>query len=146
MLVVRRPSEELAHVGGLYNAFITIFDSKTKKILTKTESLVADAGSIELYQCNKGTFIFFSGSVTYQGWSTFSAELYQVKDKIFQKVWPEEKLELDKGDNLWVVPKPNKVEVYKRVITESKTNSIIPEYEMVYDYDLNWDTNTCRFE
>lgn len=143
MLVVRRPREELAHAQGFYNAFVAIFDSKTKKILTETKALGADAGDIELYQCIEGTFIFFSGSVTYQGWSTFDVGLYQNKDKIFQKVWPE-KSEIDKWENLWVVSKPNKVEVYERIVEKADFNP--PPYKMVYSYDLNWDTNTCRFE
>jgi len=144
MLVVRRPREELAHAQGFYNAFVAIFDSKTKKILTETKALGGDTGDIELYQCNKGTFVFFSGTVTYQGWSTFDVGLYQVKDKIFQKVWPE-KSEIDKWENLlWVVPKQNKIEVYERIIGKSDFNP--PPYEMVYAYDLNWNTNTCRFE
>jgi len=160
LLIVRRPRDELVHAEGFYQAFLTVFDVEGKEILTETMALVGDEGKIALYNCKEGTFVFFTGSVTYQGWMEGGVSLYKIKDRKFEEIWPE-----DEDKEIWVLnriiePKEDRLVVYERekiepdfvcptqchYISIYRPGSAMYSYAFVYSYDLYWNSNTCSFE
>jgi len=160
LLIVRRPMDELVHVEGFYQAFLTVFDIEGKEILTETMALAGDEGKIALYNCKEGTFVFFTGSRTYQGWMEGGVSLYKIKDRKFEEIWPE-----DEDKEIWVLnriiePKEDRLVVYERekiepdfvcptqchYISIYRPGSAMYSYAFVYSYDLYWNSNTCSFE
>ena len=157
LLVIRRPMDELVHLEGFYRAFLAVFDIEGTEILTETMILGGDEGKITLYNCRKGTFVFYTGSTTVTGWTQGWTSLYQVKDKKFEEIWPENK-------KVWnqriVEPKEDRIVVYERERIGQdfvcptqclRTNIVrpdgaIPSYSFVYSHDLYWNSHTCSFE
>jgi len=156
LFIVKRPTEELDHEEGFYNAYLAVFDLKGENILTETFLITADEGKITLYNCKEGTFLLFTGSVTYQGWIDGAVGLYRVKNKKFEKVWPDEK-DNDAWADRIADPKEDKIEVYVRktgidsnfncptkCLNQSSEN-VNPGFVFIYSFDLNWNQNTCSF-
>lgn len=70
LVVVRRPPGEPAHAEGLYQAYLAVFDSAGQEMLTGVNRLTADEGDIHFFAGSDGrSYVFFSGSVTFQGWT-----------------------------------------------------------------------------
>lgn len=158
LVIVRRPSEELTHSEGFYNAFLAVFDLKGENILTENFLIKADEGKITLYNCKAGTFILFTGSTISQGWVDGAISLYKAKDKKFERVWPSQKDLSDTWTDRIAESKEDKIEIYVRKTgiesnfvcptkcLNSSPDNVTPNFVFIYSFDMFWDKNTCFFQ
>lgn len=144
------------HAAGIYHAWLAVFDSDTKKILSEPIGLLADGGEINFYGCKGKTYILFTSSVGGQGLVMAGLELFEFKNNKIDRVWHWD------SDTTIAETDGDKIAIYELQSTSSdfkcptKCLWETPSYEeggevfsgsvYIYSYDFSWDGNLCRFE
>lgn len=140
LLVVTRPSEELSHAEGFYNAHAAVFDEAGRRVISGVLHLTADEGRISLFQGRGISYLFYAGSVTYNGWTEWEGGLFQAGDKWVQ-VWPEE-------PGYWK-DKAIEIQDTELVISERKltpdSGKVMPDYKYVFSHKLRWNEKEATF-
>jgi hypothetical protein len=90
LAVVRRPPDELAHAQGFYNAYVGVFDAQEQTLLSPVNLFAADEGFINLFQGRTRTYVFFSGRVTFQGWTSWTGALFRATADRWTETWPRD--------------------------------------------------------
>jgi len=141
LVVVKRPEEQLAHAQGFYNAYLAVFEKNNQRIVSTTQLFAADEGYIGVFRGQDKAFVFFAGSITYQGWTTWAGGLYSINETSWDEVWPRD---ADFWENRAVKIAEDKIVLYKR-LTSNPKGSLIPESKFVKDKELLWDKSIEEF-
>ena len=140
LLVVTRPSEELSHAEGFYNAHAAVFDETGRRLISGVLHLTADEGRISLFQGRGISYLFYAGSVTYNGWTEWEGGLFQAGDNWVQ-VWP--------GEPGYWKDKAIEIQDNELLISERKvipdSRKVMPEYQYVFSYKLRWNEKEATF-
>ncbi|MEL7650039.1 MAG: hypothetical protein AAGU76_18305 [Sedimentibacter sp.] len=149
LVVVRRPSIELSHIGGFYNAYMAVFDNSSGKIISEVKLFSVDEGNYRIFDSRGISYIFFAGSTIYQGWSNWYGGLWQAGLTWTMK-WPKD-LENQEYYDFW---KDRAVEIgedtikilQRKVFPLKDKNQVMPDYTWEYIEKLQWDKENGRFK
>lgn len=133
MVLVRRPADELAHAQGFYNAYLAVFNVHDGKMVTPVLHCVADEGAMQIFSGQRHNYLFFAGSTTYQGWSSWEGALYRITATAWEKVWPE----ASDWENRAVQIGQDRLLVYRMELLP-RENTLIPDCRYVLDMELVW--------
>lgn len=140
LVAVYRPG--VAHAEGLYHLYMAVFDNENGELLSEVMHFFADEGKYRLFESQGKAYVFFAGSVTYQGWTEWDGGLWEA-GSTWKKKWPEvneywkdKAIEFDQHG----------LKVLKRELLPKKNNSgAIPDYLWEYAYSLYWDESDATF-
>lgn len=148
LVVVRRLSNEASHVGGLYNAYMAVFDNLSGKIISEVKLFSVDEGNYHIFDSQGISYIFFAGNTTYQGWSNWYGGLWQVGLKWTMK-WPKEyenQEYYDYWENRAVEIGENDIKIFQRKVLPLKyKDQVMPDYTWEYVETLQWDKENGSF-
>jgi hypothetical protein len=149
LVVVRRPSDELSHAEGFYNAYMAVFDNSSSKIISEVKLFNVDDGKYRILDGQGISYIFFAGSTTYQGWSNWYGGLWQAGSKWTMK-WPkgaEDKEYYDYWENRAVDMDTDVTKILERKVLPLKNQGqTIPDYTWEYSESLVWDAQNENFK
>ncbi len=140
LAVVYRPGT--AHAEGFYHLYMAVFDNERGSMLSETAHFFADHGSYKIFQSRDKDYVFFAGSVTYNGLTEWDGGLWEAGAP-WKKKWPE-------TDEYW----QNKaiefdqygLRVRKRKLLPKKDDGgVIPDYVWDYAYSLSWNEDEAVF-
>lgn len=148
LVVVRRPSDELSHVEGFYNAYMGVFDNKSGNMISEVKLFSVDEGEYKFFESKGISYIFFSGSTTYQGYSNWYGGLWQVGSKWTMK-WPaasENNEYYDFWQNRAVEVNNYGINILERkLLPKEDTNQTIPNYTFELSKKMYWDKEMGEF-
>lgn len=130
--------KDVPHAGGLDRTVAAIYDADTYKVKNQ-KTLIADSVSIELLaDAGQRNYVLFIGSVTYQGYSSCSIELFQVeKDKWISKALSPETFA---GNNAYSFSN-GALQVFELSYSDTPVHN---HYN--YKYTLFWDAAEAAFK
>ncbi|WP_366923654.1 hypothetical protein MFMK1_000564 [Metallumcola ferriviriculae] len=140
LVVVKRPKSELAHAAGFYNAYAAVFNGANSDILTSVQQFTADEGDIRIFHGDKQDYLFFSGNVTFQGWSEWNGGLFKAAAAGWEKIWPTEE---GFWENQAIQAGGDRLIIYRRETKPSQ--GVIPQSRFVYDRELFWHPDEEKF-
>lgn len=132
------------HACGLENRFVAVIDDTKTRLLSSVNEFQADNGQILTFKGKDISFIYFGGTLTYQGY-TYSSEVTRIglwkAGKEWQRLW-------QKDEDYWKdhVPMASKdmISIYVR---KNFTNN--PHETSLYAWELEsilkWDSNRETF-
>ena len=142
LVVVRRPQKELAHAQGFYNAYLGVFDAQNQKLISPVKLFASDEGSINLFQGQTGTHVFFAGSTTFQGFTGWSGGLFKATSDRWEEKWP-------KDPRFWddkaVQVGQDRLIIYKVELVQGGEPGTAPEYKYTIQEQLFWDPEKEMF-
>lgn len=149
LVVVRRPSDELSHSEGFYNAYMAVFDNSSGKMVSEVKLFARDEGSFRIFDSQGISYIFFAGSTTYQGWSNWYAGLWQAGSNWTMK-WPED-MENEEYYDFWenraVEIGEDFIKILQRKVLPPKyKEQVMPDYTWEYAEKLLWDKESGSFK
>lgn len=149
LVTVRRPSDELCHVEGFYNAYMAVFDNSSGKIVSEVKSFSADEGNYQIFNSQGISYIFFAGNTTYQGWSNWYGGLWQAGSKWTMK-WPND-MSNQEYDDFWkdraVDISADGIKILLRKILPLKNRyQVMADYTWEYSEKLLWDKQSGSFK
>ncbi len=134
-LLVLFKVNDVPHVGGLDRTIAAIYDANTY-LLKSQKTFVADYVSIQLLTNeNQRTNILYIGSVTYQGYTSYSIELFEIeKDRWLSNAISSETF----AENDAYAFTDDTLQVF---------NLSFSDHEPIYDhkYTLYWDSKEATF-
>ncbi|KPU45423.1 hypothetical protein OXPF_06560 [Oxobacter pfennigii] len=149
LVIARRPSDELSHAEGFYNAYMAVFDNSSSKLVSEVKLFSVDEGSYRIFDSQGISYIFFAGSTTYQGWENWYGGLWQAGPEWTMK-WPkdiENQEYYDFWENRAVKIGTDDIEILERKVLPIKNNGqIIPDYTWEYSEKLLWDKQGRSFK
>ncbi|MDF2505094.1 hypothetical protein [Clostridium sp.] len=149
LVVVRRLSNELSHVGGFYNAYMAVFDNPSGKIISEVKLFSVDEGNYRIFDSQGISYIFFAGSTTYQGWSNWYGGLWQAGIRWTMK-WPkdfENQEYYDYWENRAVEISEDVIKILQRKVLPLKyKDQVMPDYTWEYVEELQWDKESGSFK
>lgn len=149
LVVVRRPSDELSHAQGFYNAYMAVFDNSSGKMISEVKLFSADEGTYRIFDSQGISYIFFVGSTTYQGWSNWYGGLWQAGSNWTMK-WPTDKENQEYYDfwqNRAVEIGQDFIRILHRKVLPLKDKSqVMPDYTWEYAEKLLWDKESANFK
>jgi hypothetical protein len=144
-VIVRRPSEELSHTQGFYNAYAAVFN-KSGKIISSVKLFWADEGQFYIYRSTGRDYILFLGNSTHQGWTEWRGDLWTYNN-CWKSVWPDVKTQDEYyafWENTSAEAQRNGLRMYsKKIKPDSK--KIIPDCNWEFSYYLNWNKESAVF-
>jgi hypothetical protein len=138
LLIARR--DGVAHADGFYHAYIAVFDESQMKLLSPVKHFFADEGKVSLFKGKDTSHVLFTGSVTYQGRTSFSGGLWRF-DKEWKQVWPE-------NEDFWndnsILVGDDSISILKPKRVTDPNSSIYVKWE--FSHKLIWNVQKEAFE
>jgi len=142
LVVFKRDPAQLAHAQGFYNGYAAVFDKKLA-LLTPVLELTADEGHLELFRGKDVQFLFYAGSVTYQGWTEWNGGLWKAaKNAGWTRTWPGDP---EFWTNRAVETGTDQIKVFERKLLSHEAGAI-PEYTWEYAFTLKWNAGVESFD
>ncbi|QUI22910.1 hypothetical protein HZI73_11695 [Vallitalea pronyensis] len=132
---------DVPHAAGFYSIYMGVFDGKTLLLKSPIQDVHADEGRFVFYEGSHGKqYMMFTGSVTYQGWTTYTSMLFEARTKAWhvsyqqdEQDWAGHRVEATSRGLL----------VFKNVLVGEDSS---PEYDYTFQKELLWNPNTKTFD
>jgi len=126
------------HAGGLENRFIAVVNSTKTKLLSTVKEFSADNGVISTFKGKDVSYIYFSGTRTYQGY-TYSSDVTDIglwsAGQKWQLIWSRDKDYWK--DNVPMVSK-EVINIYTRKnFTNNPNETVFYAWELQSTYKWN---------
>lgn len=147
LMIVTQPEDELAHAMGFYQAYLAVFDRRGG-LLTQVNHFTADEGAIAFFAAGDRDYVFFAGSVTFQGWTEWQGGLWRAGgvSGAWVREWPENPETFWTDRAVEITAAGLRVLERKELPPEpGQSHPLIPTSVYEYAYTLRWDEATATF-
>lgn len=141
LVILKVPEEKTGHQGGFYNRIMAVFNLKTYERTSPVYEFSSDVGEMGLFEGKNKTYLMIVGSTTFQGYTEYKGNLFDINRDEWINVFPKEK---NFWENRKAVISPDGLILFKRVF-ERKGNELIPPSKFVFDKELLWDKQKETF-